>query len=221
MKFNPSALAACTAAALALTTGHAVADTLKVNFTYLGPSYDYTATLATPSQSITASPFLVSNLTTASSFTAFCIEPFVPLSASTQALGNTTYSAATAYNVALVKTLYNGYYGNALSTPTEAAAFQFALWELVAESSGPPNMTSGSFAFANGADPAVARAQQMISNVLPAGGNFNLFSYTTSNVNNDRSQNVLTATPVPEPATYAMMAAGLALVGAAVRRMKG
>ena len=186
MKISTIALA--TTAAMA--AGAAQADTLLVNFGAFGPSYTYTSALSAPVQPITASPFVVSNLTTATSFVAFCIEPFIPLSASTQAPapGNSTYSAATPYNIALVKTLYNGYYGNALSTPTEAAAFQFALWELVAESSLTPNMTSGSFAFANGADPAVARAQQMISNVLPAGGNYTLFSYMTSNVNGDRSQ---------------------------------
>ena len=130
-------------------------------------------------------------------------------------------AGCTSYNIPLVKALYNGYYGNALSTPTEAAAFQFALWELVSETALPPNMTNGSFAFANGADPAVARAQQMISNVLPAAGNYSLFANTTSNVNGDRSQNLLTAMPVPEPATYLMMAAGLALIGGATaRRMK-
>ena len=209
-------------ATAALTCSTAQADTLLVNFSAFGPSYTYTAALSAPVQLITASPFLVSDLSTASSFVAFCIEPFIPLSASTQAPnpGNSTYSSATPYTIAQVQTLYNGYYGNALSTPTEAAAFQFALWELVKESSLPPNMTNGSFAFANGADPAVARAQQMINNVLPAAGNYSLFSYMTTNANGDRSQNVLTAIPVPEPATYAMMAAGLALVGAAVRRMK-
>ena len=210
-------------ATAALTCSTAQADTLLVNFSVLGPAYSYTASLSAPVQLITASPFGVTNLTTATSFIAFCIEPFIPLSASTQAPnpGNSTYSAATPYNILPVQALYIGYYGNALSTPTEAAAFQFALWELVAESNLLPNMTTGSFAFANGADPAVVRAQQMISNVLPAAGNYALFSYMTSNVNGDRSQNVLTATPVPEPATYAMMAAGLALVGAAARRMKG
>jgi hypothetical protein len=174
-----------------------------------------------PPQSITASPFLVDNRTTTASFVAFCIEPFVPLSNSSVVLpGNATYSSATPYNVASVQALYNGFYANALSNGTEAAAFQFALWELVAESTLPPNLTNGSFAFANAADPAVVRGQQMLAGTGAANNLYSLFSYTTSNVNLDRSQNILTAVLVPEPGTYAMMVAGLALVGTAAARRR-
>ncbi len=216
MKFSSLALAAFTA--LSATAVHA--DTLVIDYDYLGPSFDYTAMLTTPSQNITASPYLVDNLTTVSTFVAFDLEPFVPLSPSTFAVpGNSTYSSATPYNIAAVKALYNGYYTNAFA-PIEAAAFQFALWELVTETSLPPNMTNGSFAFANGADPAVARATVMLSGAGAASNNYNLFAYTTSNVGGDRSANILTATPVPEVGTYAMMIAGLAMVGAAATRRR-
>lgn len=216
MKFSSLALAAFAA----LSVSAAQADTLVIDYDYLGPSFDYTAMLSTPAQAITASPFFVNNLTTAASFVAFCTEAFVPLSASTQLpAGNSTYSAATPYNIAAVKALFNGYYTNAF-TPVEAAAFQFALWELVTESSLPPNMTNGSFAFANGADAAVARAQVMLTGAGAASNNYNLFAYTTSNIGGDRSQNIITATPVPEVGTYAMMAAGLAMVGVATRRRR-
>lgn len=216
MKFSSLALAAC--AALSTTVTHA--DSLFIDYDYLGPAFDYTSTLATPSQPITASPFLVNNLTTLSSFVAFCTEPFVPLSVSTQLpAGNTTYSAATPYNIAAVKALFDGYYTNVF-TPTEAAAFQFALWELVAETSLPPNMTNGSFAFLNPLDAAVARAQVMLTGAGAASNNYNLFAYTTSNVGGDRSQNIITASPIPEIGTYAMMAAGLAMMGVVVMRRR-
>lgn len=209
------------AATAAFTVLAAQADTLVIDFDFLGPTFDYTATLATPSQSITVSPFLVANQTTTASFVAFCIEPFVPLSASSAMLpGNATYSSATPYNAVSVQALYNGYYGNALSNGTEAAAFQFALWELVAEFTLSPNLTNGNFAFANAADPAVVRGQQMLAGIGAATNIYSLSAYTTSNANLDRSQNVLTAVLVPEPGTYAMMVAGLALVGAAAARRR-
>ena len=74
-------------------------------------------------------------------------------------------------------------------------------------------------AFANGADPAVSPAKQGTNNMLPAAGNDALISYMTSNAICDHSQNVLTATPVPEPATCLLMVEGLALVGVAAKRM--
>lgn len=193
--------------------GSAQADTLIVNYGYMGPSYDVTVGLIAPvlvPPSLTASPFLVVDTTLANSFAAFCLEPLQELSTLAVTTGDSTYSAA-AFNTAAVVQLYNDYYAGALATPTQAAAFQFALWELVSDTGA--NMTSGSFAIA--ADPVTTLAQQMLNGTaVKTPGLYNLVQW-----NSVGSQDMLQAVPVPEAGTLALMLVGLfGVIGAARRK---
>lgn len=200
------------AAAMAVALTPAFADTLLVDYDFLGPTFDYGPInmVAPAATSLTASPFLVSNLTLGGSFVAYCAEPLQPLSAAAVTVGEFTYTSA-AYTNPAVKALFNGYFGNSTSSGLEAAAFQFALWELVADTGA--NLSAGAFSMP--LDPARTRAQQMLDGISPAAGDYVLTIWQSPG-----SQDLLTAVPVPEPATYAMMLLGLAGVGAMARRRK-
>lgn len=208
------------AALLALTAVSAQADTLQVNFSYLGPTYDYGPVLLTtpalPATSLTASPFLVTNLTTLGSFAAFCLEPFQPLSGSSIGVGDPSYSSgplSTPVNIAAIQTLYNRYYATALTDGLTAAAFQFAVWELASDTGA--NLSSGAN-FAMPADPARTLGQQMLDGTAPQTAAL----YTLVQWSSLGSQDMIQAVPIPEPGTYALMLAGLVGVGAWARRRR-
>ena len=221
MKIKTLALSALFAAA---ALGTAQADTLVVNFAYLGPTYDYgpvTLTVSTPSgYQLTASPFLVSNITMANSFAAFCLEPFQALSGSSLTIGDPSYNSgaplSTPVNIAAIQTLYNRYYADALSTPVKASAFQFAIWELASDTGADLN-AGPNFAMPSAPDPAVkALAQQMLDGTAaqtPA--LYNLVQWSSLG-----SQDMIQAIPVPEASTYAMMLLGLAGIGAVAKRRR-
>lgn len=206
------------AALLSLTAISAQADTLQVNFSYKGPTFDYGPIVLTtpplPVTSLTASPFLVTNLTTLGSFEAFCLEPFQPLSGSSIGVGDPSYSSgalSTPINIAAIQTLYNRYYSTALTSGLTAAAFQFAIWELASDTG--MNLSSGPN-FAMPADPARTLGQQMLDGTAPQAAAI----YTLVQWSSLGSQDLIQPVPIPEPGTYALMLAGLMGIGAWARR---
>ena len=113
MSIQKKALAVAAAALLAGAS--AQATTLQVDFSYLGPTFDYgPIIMVTPAAlSLTASPFKVYNLTTISDFLAFCLEPLQPLSLSSIGPGgDPSYSSGpltTPINIGAIQMLYNRY----------------------------------------------------------------------------------------------------------------
>jgi hypothetical protein len=153
------------------------------------------------------------------SFYAFCIEPTVAFSGTSNHynVGNFTASDS-------VKRLYEGYYttvlGSNLNNPApKAKAFQLALWELNNDNG---NLLSGNLRFNSLSNAVVADANAMLVTARGNGVIHNTYSYTAldSKGAGINSQKLLTVTPVPEPETYAMMLAGLGALGFMARRKK-
>ncbi|WP_229418948.1 PEP-CTERM sorting domain-containing protein [Pseudoduganella flava] len=153
---------------------------------------------------------------------AFCIEPVTPM---TNREGLTGSAFAGFADNKSVQRLFSVYYPT-LSTASPAATalgFQLALWELYKDNG---SLTSGSLAFGtagNGSELSKAvlnTAAGMLAtaqdSAIAIDNHFSFTRYTATG-----AQPVVTAmaiSPVPEPATYAMFGAGLALVGWAARR---
>lgn len=171
----------------------------------------------------------------AQSFLAFCIAPTVDL------VGGANYFAT--YNVSLtdkfgltrgnnIKALYETSF-SLLDTTESKLAFQLALWDLEVDD-GKIDLTTGHQYFTIQADPSdpielasdpIYLAQRMLSSAevyLINGGTLNTYSYTTFNTLDGAplSQELMGASiaAVPEADTWAMLVAGLGLVGFVGRR---
>jgi hypothetical protein len=152
------------------------------------------------------------------SFTSYCADMFQELPAWNTA--NTSYGevgAAGFFGTKLddVAKLFSGV---SVSTSLESAAFQLALWEIQYEASGAYDLSTGSAIFkdANLADgDAVALAQTYLNGLSGYGSSMQVHVLASGS-----NQDVVFATPVPEPSTYALMLVGLTGVGLAARRRK-
>jgi len=181
-----------------------------------------------------AGPFTVS--ADGSDVLAFCIDP-----ATFFVAANVPQYAASAFTGFdnSIQSLYANYYESnvmnaATATVGTKAAFQLALWELYADDK---NVATGNLAI----DPAnhsvaalnafvksnvvISQASSMIASSLAAATVTPQYAYTLYSVpgNTGLSQSIVSAarietSEVPEPATYGMFGAGLALMSLAMRR---
>lgn len=169
----------------------------------------------------------MTNLANASqSFLAFCIAPNIGLVDDAHYFANYNANLTSRYGLQTgntIKALFETAYGS-LSSDDSKVAFQLALWELVADE-GHLDAGTQIFHLTDDADDSVKLAYGMLSNAntyLAEGGKLTTYSYTTFNVGNGApaSQELLGASiaAVPEADTWAMLTAGLGLIGFMGRR---
>jgi hypothetical protein len=153
------------------------------------------------------------NLTTNSSFAAFCVEPL----AGNSVLATTyTVSSFSAIEAAHLAALYQTSYSTSMNA-TQQAAFQLAVWEFTQETSTYGTQT-GTFVSA-----ASSSVTSLADSYLAAALSFSGTStYQVTKLTNATYQVLVTATrvvsSVPEPESYALFLAGLGAVGMIARR---
>lgn len=214
---NISALAGL---ALAASLGTGQADTIN----YLGAKWGSYATVDISVNGSTrnnqlAGEFSMKNVDTDEAFTAYCIDVFDTIQSSFD-YGDLTPAAPIPTDL---DRLFTQYY-SLVTDKNSSAAFQTAVWEIVTESDESVyNLASGNFR-ASGSTTAesdiVAQAQAWLTGLGSDTGGYVLSFYNGDDGNRrtTNSQDLVSASPVPLPASALLMLAGLGAFGAVRRR---
>ncbi|TLD43977.1 MAG: hypothetical protein FAZ92_03750 [Accumulibacter sp.] len=226
MKILPLARGLAAVALTAASAAPALADTVNLGLTYT-PAKTLTVTAASAVPAITNKNFLAGQfsgtLTSGmgtNAFVTFCTELTQTFSLNTNISGysiQNAQSGPTAWaNPAAMNHLMSYWQNNQPSDATSSAVFQAAVWEVVYEKpSNGYNFASGDFTASGDAGVNSALGLWSWSTVLSTS-----ITRTVDRLYHPTSQNFLVTTPVPEPESYAMMLAGLSLVGAIARRRR-
>ena len=173
--------------------------------------------------SFTTIPNTYSFTSASGSFNTWCVDIFHWLNTGsvTYALGGSTELASVfgTSRVTALTSLINEQYSK-VNDQTTSAAFQLATWAIMfgTPNQGAYSLNSATFQTSSGITGGTT-AQSWLDQLgtAPTTGNYSI-SYLYQPV--PGSQNLIALTPVPEPETYAMLIAGLGLIGVIARRRK-
>lgn len=150
---------------------------------------------------------------------AFCIDPFQwsPTSNVSYQVGN-DFSGHFGADAADVAKLYSLFYTSTLGNNLNAAGFQLALWELIADSS--KNLAAGLVRTNGSTNASIKGMAQSMLDALAGNSGTDAFIYTiyTSNSNQDYLVVTLNENQVPEPQAIVLLALALGLLAVSLRR---
>jgi hypothetical protein len=222
IRFMVRSLAAvAVSAALAVP---ALADTVILNnFTYLPASSVNVTDSTGPDYSGQAGQF--SGVLNGNAFVTFCTEIGQTFNFNQMTSALNTYSVisgSTAWGAAkstAIDQLMS--YASSMSLPNNAntsAAVQSAIWEVLNEDGPSYSFITGNF-LASSSTAATQTALNSMNLVLASLGSQAITQHVDQ-LHNGTQQDFLVMAPVPEPETYAMLLAGLGIVGAVARRRR-
>jgi hypothetical protein len=213
---------------LAVAMGACAFEASALNVDFLGfghGSESVTFTLTSPNtamtETVSAGGFLT-KVNGGPTFETYCVDLYQTINFADPAYPNYTlvpgsshlFTANPRANLDLGR-LYAE--GNVINSAVTEAAFQIAVWEIAYESANNPySLTSGAISFSGGS------AQTSGALTLAASWLAALGSGPSGGVQvlESRDHQDVIYAPVPEPGTYTLMAAGLAVMGFMVRRQR-
>ena len=147
---------------------------------------------------------------------AFCIDPFRYMSS------RNNYQTSSFNPPDAVKRLYEGFYPGIEAWSFDYmtnAAFQIALWDLITDDG---NAMTGQLRFSEdqSSGSLVIEITSMLAYANSDAPLTHQYNYTQWTSSDPVSQTILSVSPIPEPSTAAMFAAGLGLVGAAALKRR-
>lgn len=206
---------------LAPAVGHA--DT--VNAYYTGTNKGGGQHLTTP---LTSAPWMgnywvkeTTGPAAGQSFLAYCIDPFQWVATSTMAheksaLSLSSFSTNASSRYANVLELYSHAYQASTTDNAKAAAFQWALWEVFNDDG---NLETGSvLKSASTSTTLFTDTKNLLDSLASHTWSTTAQAYSLTTYVNSSKQDFLVAIPIPEPESYALMLAGLGLLGVVARR---
>jgi hypothetical protein len=208
---------AVTAAMLTTFGGLAVADTVSLH--YAGPGSVLTTEVQLPlgTRNYYVGSYRIEARNPTDSFLAFCVDPFQWASGGylDYERGSLTgFLSGAPDRLAEVTSLFGHAYAGTVGNATMAAGFQLALWEVFNDDK---NLSGGVVRTTASTSLAAKTEAQRLLDALP-GWTTPGTAYRLTMYSNAAQQDFLSATPVPEPETAALLLAGLALLGAVARR---
>jgi hypothetical protein len=205
-------------------------NTWDASITFNGTNY-HDGSAASFTEGGGAGGFLTKDLTTGTSFQSWCVDIFHDFNFPVTTTDIKT-SAASIFGQTKATDLGRLYtyvesqgvnVDGHNSSNTDAAAFQLAVWEVVNETAGTNyNLSSGNLSITG---TGVAEAQGWLDylNSNPYSANSyaaSIWSVQGQGASGWGAQDVAVFAPIPEPETYAMLLAGLGLLGFMARRRK-
>lgn len=155
------------------------------------------------------------NLTTGSSFSAFCVEPLAGNSTLPATYSVGSFSGAEGTHLAA---LYQTAYSTSLNA-TQQAAFQLAVWEFTQEQPGANGVVSFGTQTGNFRADAPAAVSNLADSYIAGALNYTGHSsYNVVRLSSADYQDLVVASVVPEPESYALFLGGLGVVGLLARR---
>jgi len=198
----------------------ALADTVQLNsWTFGGPS---SVSVGTPNYSGGAGKF--SGFLNSNAFETFCAELTQTFNLGgtytdySVVGGATAWGSTTSTALDRVLSFVASAPGTWLHNADTSAAVQSAVWEVLNETSGSYGFTTGTFK----ASSSSTGTQLALNNLNAQWGNIATQAITVhaDKLFSKDHQDFLVITAVPEPETYAMLLAGLGIVGAVGRRRR-
>jgi len=205
---------------LAFASGAAQADT-STDIQYLSTTGITVTTSGTPDGYLTGAMQFVTRQGV--SFEAYCVELAQGHATNEAGLQTYTLGSFSSWQAGLLEGLYSSSYAS-VTTAEQKAAFQTAIWEIMQEPAGSTlSLSDGNFQFRYLSATSTAAQDSafaaLSTSYLQAATSYSgpaLFQL--NKLVNATYQDYVTVTPVPEPAPYALLLAGLGAVGFIARR---